>query len=333
MIQAKMAGLALAAALLAGCSLLPREAEDAPIDVVAPVVTQREVTAAKRGPIDSTLSLAVSFGAQRQQSLYLKTGGRLKTLSVTANQHVEAGQLLMELESGTLPNDVANAEMDLKLKQLTVEQDRAKKGFVNEPSALDLLKDEMNVQQSQMSLDQKRESLNNTRLYAPFAGTVLTVAVAEGDQADAYKEVAVIAADGPSVARAKVDDSAAAQLQVGQVVKIYPSDGDPTAITGKVVQAPPAGATSGDKYCIIAPDQPSSRVKAGRNGKAEVVVQSKQDALLVPLSAVRSFGGRQFVTVVKGETRQEVAITTGLSNSQYIEVTEGLQAGDQVVSR
>jgi RND family efflux transporter MFP subunit len=329
-----MAGMLLAGALLtAGCSLLPKEAEEPAIDVTAPVVTQREVTAAKRGPIDSTVSVAVSFGAERQQSLYLKTGGRLKKLSVKANQHVEAGQLLVELESGTLPNDVINAELSLKLQQLTLSDLNAKKGFVNEPSALDLQKQEVSVQQAQMNLDQKRESLANTQLYAPFAGTVLTVAVAEADQVDAYKEVAVIAADGPVVARSKVDDSTAAQLSVGQVVKIYPSDGDPTAVTGKIVQAPPAGATSGDKYAIIAPDQASTRVKAGRNGKADVVVQSKADALLVPLSAVRSFGGRQFVTVVKGETRQEVAITTGLSNSQYIEVTQGLQAGDQVVSR
>jgi RND family efflux transporter MFP subunit len=325
--------IALVGALLSGCSLLPEETEEAPFDVMAPVVTQREITSARRGPIESKVTLAVSFGGQRQQSLFLRTGGRLMKLRVQPTERVDAGQILVELEAGTLPYEVANAELELRRKQLALRDAQAKKGFVDEPSASDLERYEMDVQQAQITLDQKRELLDGTRLYAPFAGQVLAVTAAEGAQIEAYKEVVVLAGDGPVVARAKVDDSTAAQLQVGQIAYLYPSDGNPMAVTGKVVQVPPVGAETAEKYTVIEPDQPSPRIAVGWNGKAEVVVHAKADALLVPRSAVRSFGGRQFVTVAVGETRQEVAVTIGLENDQYVEVTEGLNAGDQVVSR
>jgi RND family efflux transporter MFP subunit len=331
--QALIFKMVLIGTLLSGCSLLPKEAEEPPFDVMAPVVTQREITVVKRGPIESKVTLAVSFGAERQQSLYLRTGGRLKKLHVQPGQHVEEGQLLLELEAGTLPYDVANAELEQRRKQLALRDAQAKKGFVDEPSASDLERYEMDLQQAQLALDQKRELLDSTRLFAPFAGRVLAVAAAEGVQIDAYKEVLVLDADGPVVARGKVDDSSAARLQVGQTAYLYPSDGNPTAVTGKVVQVPPAGTATGEKFAVIAPAQPSQRITAGWNGKAEVVVQAKTDALLVPRSAVRTFGGRQFVTMAVGETRQEVAVTLGLENDEYVEVTEGLKAGDQVVSR
>lgn len=324
---------ALAILLLSGCSGIATE-EEAPVYTVsAPVITQRELHTIARGSVDSRLAFNVSFGSARQSSLYMRSSGRLKRLYASVGQEVKEGQLLAELDATALATDVVNAEIDLRRKQITLDAARSKKGFVDEPSATDLEKLELDLAQSQAALQTKRESYNNTRLVAPFSGRILSVAFAEGDQVDAYKEVMVLAASGQVVARANVDDNTAAQLAVGQAVEIFPSDGNPAPVRGKVLSIPPAGTLKVEKITLIAPDEPSPRLQAGRNGRVEVVLQRKENVLLVPLSAIRSFGGRNFVTVVRGEGRQEVSIQIGISSSTFAEVLEGLKEGDQVVSR
>jgi len=319
--------------LLSGCSMLPQEAEEPPIDVAAPVVTQREVTAAKRGSIESRLTLNVAFGAERQTALYFRNGGRLRKLHATPGQQVAEGALLAELEAGTLPYDISMAEIDLEKSRLSLDTLVARVGFVNAPTAADLRKAELDVQQVEMKLNRLREQLADTRIHAPFAGQVVTVSAAAGDQVDAYKELLTFAATGSTVARATVDDGSAVQLQAGQKVEIFPQDGDPTPIKGKVLSVPAVGSAARDKVAVVAPDAPSERLKVGRNGKVEVITQARQNALLVPASAVRTFGGRKFVTVVNDSGRQEVAIKVGLENDQYVEVLEGIKEGDRVVSR
>jgi membrane fusion protein, macrolide-specific efflux system len=325
--------LAAAAVLLTGCTLLPPEAEEAPIIVTAPVVTQRESVEIRRGDVEARLTFTVSFGSERQQALYFRTSGRVKNLHVRVGERVEQGELLAELESGSLPHDVFNAELDVQRKQLTLETAEAKKGFVDAPSPTDLIRYRLDVEQSLASLNQKREQLNNTRLHALFAGRIIAQHVGEGDQADAYREVMVIAAEGQPVARANVDDATAALLQVGQAAEIFPNDGDPTPVRAEVYSVPLAGTLRADRVVLLKPLEPSSRVQIGRNGRVEVVLERRENVLLVPLSAIRTFGGRHFVTVLRGDSRQEVAITIGVQGLAYAEVLDGLQEGDRVVSR
>jgi RND family efflux transporter MFP subunit len=319
--------------LLAGCSLLPPEAEEPAIEVSAPVVTQREVIMVKRGPVETRLKLNVVLGGERQSPLYFRTGGRLHALHAGLGQKVEAGALLAELEAGSLPYDLESAELDLERAKLKLEQVRSRIGFVNGPSETDLKGYELDVRQAELKLRRIQDQLAATRLYAPFAGEVVQVEAVEGDSVAAYNTVLIIAGDGAVVARAPVDESQAAKLTPGQRVEIFPNDGNPTPIKGRVVSVPAVNTRAEDRVAVFAPDQPSDRLVVGRNGRAEVVLQRKEDVLRVPLSAIRTFSGRSFVTVVNGETRQEVAVEVGLQGDQFAEVLSGLKEGDKVVSR
>ena len=62
-----------------------------------------------------------------------------------------------------------------------------------------------------------------------------------------------------------------------------------------------------------------------------IVIQQKQDVLLVPNRAITRSGGQTVVQVLKGATPEERTIKTGISNVQYTEVTEGLSEGEKVV--
>lgn len=318
--------------LLSGCSLLRPEAQAPDISVLAPVVTQREVLTVGLGTVETWLNLVGSFGGEQQTALYFRSGGRVREVRVRIGDRVSAGDLLLAQESGSLAMDVEVAAISLELTQNTYNRWLSRIGFVDEPSATDLRKYELDVRSAELKLERLQEQLRDTRIFAPHDGVVLSLSVAAGDQADAYRPVLTIASTQNMVMRVTVDEVTAAQLRPGQKALIYPNDGDATGIPGVVVSVPAIG-TATTNQALIAPDQPSSRMVAGRNGRVEVLLGVAQDVVRVPTSAVRTFGGRRYVTVVEGEVRQEVAITVGLESDQWVEVVSGLSVGDRVLGR
>jgi hypothetical protein len=70
----------------------------------------------------------------------------------------------------------------------------------------------------------------------------------------------------------------------------------------------------------------------GGTALVRVVVQHKDNALLVPASAVHSLGTRKTVDVMVGTERRSVTVDTGIVGDKQIEVLDGLTDGQQILS-
>ena len=53
--------------------------------------------------------------------------------------------------------------------------------------------------------------------------------------------------------------------------------------------------------------------------------------LWIPLAALRSFQGKDFVIVAEGETQRRVSVTVGIKTEDRVEILSGLTAGQIVV--
>ncbi len=74
------------------------------------------------------------------------------------------------------------------------------------------------------------------------------------------------------------------------------------------------------------------QLREGLTVTVSIIVDERNDVLLVPNSAIISSGRQSYVQVMSADdTIEERAITTGISDWQYTEVTEGLSEGEQVV--
>jgi len=62
-----------------------------------------------------------------------------------------------------------------------------------------------------------------------------------------------------------------------------------------------------------------------------IITEQKQNVLMVPNKAVSRQGSDKVVKVLKGETTETRVVKTGISNSQYTEIVEGLSEGEKVV--
>ncbi|MFC1915491.1 HlyD family efflux transporter periplasmic adaptor subunit [Chloroflexota bacterium] len=74
------------------------------------------------------------------------------------------------------------------------------------------------------------------------------------------------------------------------------------------------------------------QLREGLTVTVTIVVEEKNDVLLVPNSAITSQEGKMYVQVMLPDgTSEERAIQTGISDWQFTEVTDGLSEGEQVV--
>ncbi|WP_456453131.1 HlyD family secretion protein, partial [Hydrogenimonas sp.] len=131
-----------------------------------------------------------------------RVSGMITAIHVTDNQHVEAGDLLFEIDPSPYILKVRQAEARLKRaieasRGTKIEYERVKKIYAKDPGAVsqkDLLRNEVNYYKSLADIDSAKEALNAARLnlsftkvYAPVDGWVSNINFQIGSQATANK--------------------------------------------------------------------------------------------------------------------------------------------------
>ena len=101
---------------------------------------------------------------------------------------------------------------------------------------------------------------------------------------------------------------------------------------GKVAQIDPAEKTvEGVIYykVTVSPDALDSRLKSGMTANLEIIVQEKDDVLVIPQRAVIEKDGQKTVKILSGKNLRQITVTVGLkSNEGEIEIVSGLKEGE-----
>lgn len=72
-------------------------------------------------------------------------------------------------------------------------------------------------------------------------------------------------------------------------------------------------------------------MKIGSEVDVVIVLEEKNDVLLVDRDAVYEKGQKEYVTVIEGGKELEKEVTTGLKNDEYVEITSGLSENEVVL--
>jgi HlyD family secretion protein len=78
-------------------------------------------------------------------------------------------------------------------------------------------------------------------------------------------------------------------------------------------------------------DDESRELKTGMSCRAEIIVESFDDAVYVPVQAVLTIGGRQQVFVQNGNKTEQRPVETGLDNNRMVVISAGLRPGESVL--
>jgi HlyD family secretion protein len=215
---------------------------------------------------------------------------------------------------------------------------------------MDLRSRQESLSQAQAALAQARDALAKTEIRSPIDGIVIQLDVKPGESVIAGttnipgSTVAVIADTSSMLTDLRVDEADIARVAVGQSASIFAAGFPDTALPGVVESiATTARRAEGQQNLsfevrVRLTEPELAAVRPGMSCRAEVYTETSEDALAVPVAAVlydedEKAGSEQaYVFVVADGKAQKRTVETGLSSDSHMEITEGLNAGEQVVS-
>ena len=198
------------------------------------------------------------------------------------------------------------------------------------------------VTQARSALAQAQLNLEDATLAAPFAGTVADVNIEVGQMVNSSTPVIVLTDLISYYVDLYIDET-----DIGQILN-HQNGGQPVIVTldafpdeeieGEVTAIKSIGTVSGgivtyEVRVEIAPTE--IPIRSDMTASATVVVEEKENVLLIPNRAIRYEEGVEYVEVLDqsgGTEVRRVAIATGASNGTVTEVTAGLEEGDVVAT-
>ena len=174
-------------------------------------------------------------------------------------------------------------------------------------------------------------------LYAPFSGSVTSV---EWSETDSYTsgetDIVTLAPDVSMSVTISVDESDILSLEPGQTASVTVSSISSDSFAGTVTEINKTATSSSGvtKYTAVITLDKDSKMLSGMSASVVIRIEGVDDALIVPVDAVHQTSSTSYVYTSYNEETGEpggmTIVTTGLSNSSYIEITEGLSEGDTV---
>lgn len=160
------------------------------------------------------------------------------------------------------------------------------------------------------------------------------------ESSSATEEIQTVAAftlcsDETMVLPINVDELDILSVEKGQEAEVTFDAIEGKNFTGKITKVSGAATVSGGtaKYSVEITLDAEDSMRLGMNGAATVTTSSKEDILIVPLSALQESGEKTFVYTQKDEDvtlSGKKEVETGISNDENVEITSGLSQGEKV---
>jgi multidrug resistance efflux pump len=192
------------------------------------------------------------------------------------------------------------------------------------------------VRQAQLTLQQAQIDSDNNTLLAPFDGIVATVTGNPGEMAPTGTTGFISLIDPHEVrVDVTVDETDVARVAVGKSATLTFDAIPGRPFRGQVISVSPNGTLSQGvvTYPVsISLETRNQVLPGGLTASATIIIDEKNDVLVAPIRAVRRQGREQVVEVM-GEDGKPVTrvVSTGVQSDTLIEITNGLEEGDQLV--
>jgi len=332
-------------------------------DYFNPGLEVQLVTASLTSPALANAVLTASgyVVARRKAAVASKGTGTLVYLGVEEGDRVKKGQVIARLEDADVAAALQRAkenlrveEADLKDAKQSLERQRilVKGGFVAQ-AEFDAAEARYNrvvatIDAAKSAVKEAEVAVENTRIVAPFDGTVLKKNADVGEivaplaGAASSRAAVVTIADMSSLeVEADVSEANITRVSSDQSCEIrldaYPEQSYRGAVSKIVPTADRAKATVLVKIRFANYDQ---RVLPEMSAKITFLAKSLGDnaataklLLTVPAAAVAERNGRQVVYQLKGDHAVEIPVTVGQRIGALIEIKNGLKEGDKIIGK
>ena len=264
--------------------------------------------------------------------------GTLEKIFVYEGQYVKKGKLLAEINDSGLKE---------QLDQLTIQANFAKENFErterlwnnNIGSEIQFLKSKTDFESSQKMVEQMKDRLAKTKIYAPFDGEVDEIISNQGSNLiPGVSQILRLVNLDKIYAEASVSEKYISFIEEGtEAIVQIPLLGK--EIKSQIIQTGNFINPSNRTFRVEVPvENIDKKIKQNLDAKIKINIYSKDEAVVIPLRIVREdASGKNFVYAMNQDVKEGVYITSktfislGNKNNTDVEVTEGLKIGDMLV--
>ena len=171
-----------------------------------------------------------------------------------------------------------------------------------------------------------------TPIVAPLSGVIILKNVVVGETVDAT--VVLYAMSDRLIVLAQIDEADIGRVKLNLPARITLDAYSDQTIGGHVSQILYEGKNVSNviTYGVkVAPDKVPPFFRSQMTANVSLVIERKENALVLPASAIHDGNDGKFVMVHGDEKPERKFITTGIENGDKVEIVDGLKEGDAVL--
>ncbi len=315
---------------LTACDKAPDEAAKPPRAERAVVV---ETVLARRADVARHIERNGTLRARRKVQMSLQQEGQLLELPYHEGDSVSQGALLARLDDTLLQAQLRKtqaqrrqAEGDLqRLKRLKSSRVVAEEELGRAITALDVVRAE--EEELQIRLQQ-------TRLLAPFAGVISERLAEPGDNPSRFSHLLTLVDLSSLTTELQLSEMVLPGLRIGDEVSLTIDALGPQQHRGTIERIHPMvdeASRQGTIEVLLNP--PPASAQPGQLCRVQLQLRSSE-RLVVPYNALRRDSRGEFLYIVNDDHKiSRRAILSGLHFAEQVEILDGLEPGERIVTR
>lgn len=376
-------GVVVLAGLVTGGILMKRGEKEAPEVQTTPVT---------RAQIVQKVNATGKIQPKTNVNISADISSKITRMTVKEGDWVEKGDFLLELDRERFLASVESEEANVRSAQANadlvqenmVQTERAYKRAkelidrkLESQAALDIAEANYQVEvarfqsanyqvvQAKGRLKQAQDDLSKTTIYAPMSGTISELSKEQGEIAigSQFQEDVIMVLANLDVMEAlvNVDENDIVAVAIGQAAEIEVDAllgerlaGSVADIASSANVIEPGTTEQKTEFEVrIAVDSVKKELRPGMTVSADIVTDTRDDALSIPIQSVTvrtieqleagddkakehftagEDGFVELVFVIEDGKAMARAVKTGIQSDELIEVVEGLTEGEEVVS-
>ena len=251
----------------------------------------------------------------------------------------------IRFESAGYESDIKKKEIQLNLDKAEIALERAREQIENR---IKIQKEEikqknLSIMQFQSRLDEAQETLQKLSVVTPSSGIAILSKnwssnnkFQIGDQCWSGFPIIQLPDLSSLKATVKINEVDVAKISKGLKVEIKPDAFSDSVFSGTVNSIANLAVNKDESSKIkvfpveILLNESDKNLLPGLTVSCRIIMDKVEDVLYIPLDALFTEGDKSFVYKKKGAGYEKTEVETGINNSDYIVVVNGLKEGEEI---
>lgn len=340
--------------LLGGCGVFPQEESYQSAPTIPPYEHEEwKFAYVHRGDMILTQSVICTYVPVQSETLSFSVSGLLyDEIFVSAGDSVEKGQLLAQLDVSAITQEIEKCRLQLEKLELQMEALEENRVLELQRQAL-LMADEAAIKQindrydlqklalqdekdiARMKLAECNARMEERQLRAQIDGTVTYVRnIKPGDRSQTGERVIVIEDSTSSIFQAETKYWSAVVPGQEYVITVLSEDYEAVAVSEAELGIPEAEKKENFPATVYFKLKDNTlRLEDGDRGMLELTIDTREDVLMIPETAVTKTNGKTIVYYQdENDLKVYKTVEIGLTADGMTEIVSGLAEGECVIA-